>query len=596
MNVYYSHHVMGKRKYMDVRKANKSAVYHSTNAPNVVPYSVLSNHINSTDIGTVLNISPEFTEGVDECGEGMYRPLAEYALRLAKFYLHVDRCRTDKLRSFPFFQKKDNNSTLFIMSIGGDGAPGSGCAFLLSFLNVGKRIASSFENFLIFGANVEENSPVVKRFVLKTILDIKYLESKVFDIMLGETLHKVEFVLGELPNDMKMLYFLAGELSNSATYFSTFANVTQSNSTDIGMKMGDDWVPFNYHKRLSDAAKVEKFSVSLEKEIKITSKATKRQKITSYISNTLHSRQEKIPLVQEYVDRAKCEPLHIKNNVVAQLFVRLQKEVLRHSDVMSFKSFNDLPENNLYRHYVSFVKREMNCNQLANKMIAWFNEEYLSKNTKDFRFRFRGIESYSYLKQFPNLIRMILFRLNMENARYRVCQMFLESLYLRKAISYLVRLENFTAEHLSEVRDVCRKLHIIHCVFEQTISPSLWSLCHAAPFHAEITLREYGFGLGCNTMEGREQKHQQISKYSKNTTFQCRWPMIFRHEFIHLVYLRENNFDTLKYIKKGRKYLPDHDELNCENCGLILNNNHQCDICHSADMIKVNSHLAKFLN
>ena len=52
------------------------------------------------------------------------------------------------------------------MSFGGDGAPGSGCAFLSPFLNVGKRIASSFENFLIFGANVEENSPVVERFVL----------------------------------------------------------------------------------------------------------------------------------------------------------------------------------------------------------------------------------------------------------------------------------------------------------------------------------------------------------------------------------------------------------------------------------------------
>ena len=431
VNVYYSHHVMGKRKYINVRKANKSAVYKSTKVPNFVPYSVLSNHINSTDIGTVSNISPEFTQGLEECGEGMYRPLAEYALRLAKFYLHVDRYRVDKLKSFPFFPQKDNNSTLFVMSFGGDGAPGSGCAFLLSFLNVGKRVASSFENFLIFGANVEETYPVVKFFVLKTIHDIKYLESKAFDIMLGETQHKVEFVLGELPNDMKMLYFLAGELSNSATYFSTFANVTQANSTDIEKKMGYDWVQFNYHKRLSDAAKVEIFSKSVEKtNIAV---ATKRQKITSYISTKLHSRQEKIPLVKEYVDRAKCEPLHIKNNVVAQIFVKLQKEVLKNSDVRSFKSFNDIPENNLYRRFVSFVKHEMNCNQLANKMQAWFNEEYLKNNTKDFRFRFRGIESYSYLKKFPNLIRMILFHVNMENARYKVCHIFLESLYLKES-------------------------------------------------------------------------------------------------------------------------------------------------------------------
>jgi hypothetical protein len=35
-------------------------------------------------------------------------------------------------------------------------------------------------------------------------------------------------VFAELPNDMKMLAFLAGELTNSATYFSTFADVKVS--------------------------------------------------------------------------------------------------------------------------------------------------------------------------------------------------------------------------------------------------------------------------------------------------------------------------------------------------------------------------------
>ena len=43
---------------------------------------------------------------------------------------------------------------------------------------------------------------------------------------------KVEFKITELPNDMKMLPFLAGELSNSASYFTTFANVNQSKAND----------------------------------------------------------------------------------------------------------------------------------------------------------------------------------------------------------------------------------------------------------------------------------------------------------------------------------------------------------------------------
>ena len=39
----------------------------------------------------------------------------------------------------------------------------------------------------------------------------------------------VEFKLSELPNDMKMLCSLAGELSNAAKCFTTFADVNTDN-------------------------------------------------------------------------------------------------------------------------------------------------------------------------------------------------------------------------------------------------------------------------------------------------------------------------------------------------------------------------------
>ena len=63
---------------------------------------------------------------------------------------------------------------------------------------------------------------------MKLISDIKYLESDTFNIIIGEQTHEVEFKLGELPNDLKMLAFLAGELTNAAHYFVTFANVNKS--------------------------------------------------------------------------------------------------------------------------------------------------------------------------------------------------------------------------------------------------------------------------------------------------------------------------------------------------------------------------------
>lgn len=48
----------------------------------------------------------------------------------------------------------------------------------------------------------------------------------------------VKFEFSKLPNDMKMLCFLAGELSNSAKYFSTFANVSYDDMSKIDFTFG----------------------------------------------------------------------------------------------------------------------------------------------------------------------------------------------------------------------------------------------------------------------------------------------------------------------------------------------------------------------
>ena len=49
-------------------------------------------------------------------------------------------------------------------------------------------------------------------------------------------------------------------------------------------------------------------------------------------------------------------------------------------------------------------------------------------------------------------------------------------------------------------------------------------------------------------MEGREQKHQIIVKYSENTTPQNKWSMIVRHEYLQLIYLRLNVYDEMKHL------------------------------------------------
>ena len=153
-------------------------------------------------------------------------------------------------------------------------------------------------------------------------------------------------------------------------------------------------------------------------------------------------------------------------------------------------------------------------------------------------------------------------------------------------MSFTVRIEDFDLSMLNKMKEEARLLFKSCCLLSQNVSPSMWTLCNAVPYHVEVTFNEYNLGLRCNTMEGREQKQQQIEKYAHNTTFHCRWPLIFRHEYIELIYLRENGYDTVNYRKRKNQYVPlPLDASNCcSKCGLKYRNGSSCFICDSVFM------------
>ena len=102
LDVYYSHNVMGKQKYKAIRKANRNSLFQHQRVANYIPYSDLSNYINSIDIGILLPLCPDLVS-VDEVQHkpvGMFRDVCTYIERLAKFYLTVNEYRVDKLLVF----------------------------------------------------------------------------------------------------------------------------------------------------------------------------------------------------------------------------------------------------------------------------------------------------------------------------------------------------------------------------------------------------------------------------------------------------------------------------------------------------------------
>ncbi len=289
--VFYSKGVVGKRKYISVyqslsmtennnnRSKKTSITVNSCHVPKIVPYNKLIEIIKGIDLGNLYSVRDalcaqlEANEKADAC----YRDLTEHLVRLASFYLST---LTDE--QIDWFGEPNT----FQIAIGGDGAPfgkyEQSCAWLISFLNIGHRILSSDDNFLIFGSNCSEESAVVKKYISMISKQIVEIEQTTFSI----NNKNIKFRFSELPNDMKMLAFLAGELPNSAKYFSTFANVSQLDISDVNKTFGsnpsNDWKPWDYEGRKAVALKVKNFKNKMAKS-KLAEK-TKRTKITKFMT------------------------------------------------------------------------------------------------------------------------------------------------------------------------------------------------------------------------------------------------------------------------------------------------------------------------
>ena len=204
------------------------------------------------------------------------------------------------------------------------------------------------------------------------------------------------------------------------------------------------------------------------------------------------------------------------------------------------KSFHHIPADSMFPVFVTSVKMLMKCHKLSKKLIEWFNCE---GRDAVFSFRFRGEESGKYLKHFPQMIAMLLKNTNVLNHHERLIQFFFQSLLLRKLVSYSVRILGLKSEVVDEMEHIGLKLFKCCCIHDRNITPSLWTFTNVAPVHTKWLVEKMGLGLGVNSMEGREQKHQKIFQYMKNSTAQEKWENVFRHEFISCVYLRENGFD-----------------------------------------------------
>jgi hypothetical protein len=237
---------------------------------------------------------------------------------------------------------------------------GMSLSFLVSFLNVGPRFASPNDNFLLFGANCKETHDTVKRFCKLLAENCAAIEQRTYNV--GGV--QVKFSFDLFPSDMKFLAFGNGELSNSATYFSSFANAKSDDLKGAACLTGEfgtdskcKWKPWAYKDRISDA---KKFKNKLPKKLP---DQTKRSKVTQYISS-LGSRQEFEPLIGMLCEKEIVEPLHLKNNAVQKLHNQILLLALADSNLSKKITFmTDMPNCSM-KKYLEALEHEVKATRL----------------------------------------------------------------------------------------------------------------------------------------------------------------------------------------------------------------------------------------
>ncbi|XP_031567133.1 uncharacterized protein LOC116302077 [Actinia tenebrosa] len=586
LEILYTGGMISKRKYTNIRNTYTGPVFKDCEMPKILSYKALISFINtSIEIGDLYSLQ-EFGKSVNmPASPGVYRQLEPFILRLAYLYLSIHA----KSPILHWFNGKEYE---FLVTVGADAAPFGrdecATAYLVSFLNLLKKVNSCDDNHLLMGASCSEDDGLLIVYTKQLFKEMEDVERKVYDIEANGTKHACKFILKLIPSDMKWMATMCGELNNAATYFSSFANVNKGNMDTRNSRIGTDpktstWQPWTYKGRLDVANKVTK-----EKSKLTASELKGRTKVTQFIAKS-KSRQEFVPPLGKYVDCCKAEPLHNCNNAWQQWFcilLTLAISFVPEGSLKSCSTVNELPSQSAFVKFMTSLKEVVKCTRLWKNICKWFSEG--RKKNQALSYRFTGKESKLCSWGFQELIKVLLAFVSDNKTKLKLHVLSFIALKLRDSASIFSQFETNDAD-VGRLTSLCSEFFNAWSIFLGRITPTVWTIAYAVPFHPQQLVRELGNGLGLNSMQGREAKHIKLKKYMEftpSTSKHSRWLSVFKHEFVNAVWLKEKKPESWLKINQPR----DHFIPKCvENtsfcyCGLKKIDSPdqlKCEICNS---------------
>ena len=76
----------------------------------------------------------------------------------------------------------------------------------------------------------------------------------------------------------------------------------------------------------------------------------------------------------------------------------------------------------------------------------------------------------------------------------------------------------------AELSELCNSICLF---FNSEVTPTVWTTGYAISYHAMFLFDQFVFGVGINTIQGREGKHSVIAKFAVHSTPALCWSLIF---------------------------------------------------------------------
>lgn len=187
-------------------------------------------------------------------------------------------------------------------------------------------------------------------------------------------------------------------------------------------------------------------------------------------------------------------------------------------------SSKKLPADSPFICYLSCLRNNLGLTHLVKKIKKWFTEG----RKKYFDPRFTGKETKKMCHKYMLLPDSVSRESDPPETKLKIATLVNCGLQLRDAVSLFSRVKMRESE-VAKLKIACENFFNANSLLLR-VSPTVWTIGYAIPYHRQILYEKYGLGLGLNSMQGREAKHVKLSQYARHSTHSTRWRLVFRHD------------------------------------------------------------------